>query len=868
MLIVHLEDESPLREILRVALVAVVPDSTLISLTNSDEAMEYIQQNVQNIDLYILDIRVPGSIDGMEVAHNIRDLGGYGVVAITSAYRAPDESFLNNLDVQWFAKPWNIMELLDKLLSPVQQNIQVPADVESTITRNADSIVRTSSFGSPRRFTIITSDLQKGVRVQEDFLRHFDNDAYIVSSEEFRTKLSQNPTECILVFSDDLDQILLKKIQEFDLSSSAVLIVIEMDHTLTWEVYVKWLRMGIDDFVLLRSLSKDQPLFRLMINRLVSPALIRTSKSWQVIVASPDFDQRTDIADFLEATFFAVAIDADSPELCLELAEEERPNLLLIDQALDNMALVRDLRERGIMAPVILLAPGFDLLSAEHYELNIRGIIPYAHIQDGLVPTIERLLRSRVSRRSTQESFADYRIRASESEFEQSVRQDLSLIAATLDETGKLFSGLIHDLRNALFSLSSQLEDILEDTDTDATNHLDTATFLLETIAEGRFKAVWRLKEISEDELILQFQDAIALVQPLYPTVTIQWEDAEKTTSGNFLIDPGQTRQLTACLLMIALSHTNTLTVSFQESMLSITGDGLSDFTPDLESMNLNRETGLHTLVMHKLAMRLGAMIEQGEDRITVKFQAGGWPTEQQMRLQIAKDADQIETLEEQLAAIPQSEAVPQVKPLVEITALQLAQTLQQVTQQIASLVPDATRINMVGRYAVLLAYNLLTTSAGYSFTPTSVDLQNALDTLQAIRADYLKHCAIDFSVAPETPPALANELALLQILVNLVTNAVEAMDGRGRLTIRAAPHNGGVEIRVSDNGPGIPADIQERIFDLFYTTKRGHERGVGLHIVASLVKQLNGAITLDSTVGRGTTFIITIPTAQEDNHA
>jgi len=114
--IVHLEDESPLREILRVALMAAVPNANLQQFIDSDKAVAYIEAHTQDIDLYILDIRVPGSLDGVEVAHKIRELGAPGVIAITSAYRAPDKKELETLNCEWFAKPWHIMEVLDKLL--------------------------------------------------------------------------------------------------------------------------------------------------------------------------------------------------------------------------------------------------------------------------------------------------------------------------------------------------------------------------------------------------------------------------------------------------------------------------------------------------------------------------------------------------------------------------------------------------------------------------------------------------------------------------------------------------------------------------------------------------------------------------------
>ena len=119
--IVHLEDESPLREILRVALVAAVPDANLIQFINSDEMVAYVEQHKDDIDLYILDIRVPGKLDGVGVAYKIRELGGEGVIAITSAYNGPNKAQLQELDCQWFPKPWHIMDVLEKLIPSIRK---------------------------------------------------------------------------------------------------------------------------------------------------------------------------------------------------------------------------------------------------------------------------------------------------------------------------------------------------------------------------------------------------------------------------------------------------------------------------------------------------------------------------------------------------------------------------------------------------------------------------------------------------------------------------------------------------------------------------------------------------------------------------
>jgi hypothetical protein len=94
MKILHLEDDGPLREILEVALKATAPTCEIHQFVNSDDALRYATENVQTVDLYILDVRVPGSMNGLQMAEKLRALDCPGVIVITSAYRAPDEAVL------------------------------------------------------------------------------------------------------------------------------------------------------------------------------------------------------------------------------------------------------------------------------------------------------------------------------------------------------------------------------------------------------------------------------------------------------------------------------------------------------------------------------------------------------------------------------------------------------------------------------------------------------------------------------------------------------------------------------------------------------------------------------------------------------
>lgn len=100
-----------------------------------------------------------------------------------------------------------------------------------------------------------------------------------------------------------------------------------------------------------------------------------------------------------------------------------------------------------------------------------------------------------------------------------------------------------------------------------------------------------------------------------------------------------------------------------------------------------------------------------------------------------------------------------------------------------------------------------------------------------------------------------------LQVFVNLITNAVQAMQGQGTLRVATHRENGAVAVDISDSGPGIPQDILERIFDPFFTTKKpGEGTGLGLHICRTIVKRCGGRIVVSSQEGRGTTFQVQFP--------
>lgn len=106
-----------------------------------------------------------------------------------------------------------------------------------------------------------------------------------------------------------------------------------------------------------------------------------------------------------------------------------------------------------------------------------------------------------------------------------------------------------------------------------------------------------------------------------------------------------------------------------------------------------------------------------------------------------------------------------------------------------------------------------------------------------------------------------ANPVHLEQIMLNLIRNAVDAVEDSESpmLKVSALREAGDVVISVTDNGKGVPEQIKETIFNEFYTTK-ATGTGIGLYIVKELVGKYKGEITLESSPGQGTVFTITLP--------
>ena len=141
------------------------------------------------------------------------------------------------------------------------------------------------------------------------------------------------------------------------------------------------------------------------------------------------------------------------------------------------------------------------------------------------------------------------------------------------------------------------------------------------------------------------------------------------------------------------------------------------------------------------------------------------------------------------------------------------------------------------------------------------VDVAASIEDTLMILKHKLRDVDIVRGFAPDLPRLEAYGGELNQVWTNIVDNAVQAMEGKGRLEIAARRLGEEIEVRIADDGPGIPKDLQRRIFDPFFTTKpQGIGTGLGLHVVHNIVvRRHGGRIDLDSRPGH-TEFRVVLP--------
>jgi signal transduction histidine kinase len=146
---------------------------------------------------------------------------------------------------------------------------------------------------------------------------------------------------------------------------------------------------------------------------------------------------------------------------------------------------------------------------------------------------------------------------------------------------------------------------------------------------------------------------------------------------------------------------------------------------------------------------------------------------------------------------------------------------------------------------------------------PAPVDVNRlVVDTVEVVRPSLAqRQLVFELSASPGLPPVLGHDSQLQQVVLNLLTNAMDATPAGGRVRVATQARAGQVELEVTDTGRGIPLPEQQHIFEPFFSTKAaGHGTGLGLSVSAQIVREHQGRIEVTSVEGRGTTVRLFLP--------
>jgi signal transduction histidine kinase len=265
------------------------------------------------------------------------------------------------------------------------------------------------------------------------------------------------------------------------------------------------------------------------------------------------------------------------------------------------------------------------------------------------------------------------------------------------------------------------------------------------------------------------------------------------------------------------------------------------------------------------------AMLVQSEKMSSLGQMVAGVAHEINTPLAYVKNS--LETVDGQVSAM--AEAVTETEKLLKMLRegadeQVFAQQFALVTSILGRLreggAEDVAKLVQDGKYGITQIAEIVGNLRDFSrLDRKKVDRYHITDGLESTLS-IAKHLLKSIEVRKhygQVPSITCSPSQLNQVFLNLVTNAAQAVEGRaGVITIATrAPDPAHVEVEVTDNGKGIPADVLPKIFDPFFTTKEvGKGTGLGLSIAYRIVEAHGGKITVESAPGAGTRFRVRLP--------
>lgn len=567
---------------------------------------------------------------------------------------------------------------------------------------------------------------------------------------------------------------------------------------------------------------------------------------------------------------------------------------------------------------IVLIDDPLDYTYTDLSNLGIRGVLPLPVELGHLLIILNRLHRRRVEldqETLTAEIWQTW-LDQSLLTFKHKLSTEHPAVARLLLEIHRRNQGILHDFRRVLHDLNHDLRhfstvnhaekigdvaspgsDIANATlETDLIAEVTLASLHYQAINEARFTADWTADTIYEKTFAALVAHTIRLASRSRPDINFQWRIDPLTpfSSWNNTAIWGDHAQIGLALwaMLVILADVNeptAITVEITQIdahaqpnvALTFTSPAWTaiDWSQALPPLGLDTYAAGLRLVAYKILARHEVAVETDPTSLILRFARHASPLKgTDARVRLAELVNQHDDLARRQSADPLEPAPYAALAFITVAGQHLLSHLDRAraivepiedikaTLQVRRSADDAPllkpSVNL--RHARLLANQLLLANAGTTPAIRPIDLHELLDDLKTYKAAHFTIAPGTITVATGTPPVLADALILLQILINLVDNAIAALRRNKHITIQAAPgRNGTVEITVSDTGCGIKPDHLAHIFDLYFTTRAERGRGIGLYVVKSGVAQLNGSITVESVVDQGTTFTITLPAAK-----
>jgi signal transduction histidine kinase len=303
------------------------------------------------------------------------------------------------------------------------------------------------------------------------------------------------------------------------------------------------------------------------------------------------------------------------------------------------------------------------------------------------------------------------------------------------------------------------------------------------------------------------------------------------------------------------------LGVGFVMDLLKAMETQMRANTAALEQANLQLKSSQTALVQSEKMASLGQMVAGIAHEINTPLGyvqnnvSMGQELFQQIRVMIAEYEALVDNLLDE-----QASEVLIAAQMQQIAGMRADVNAQEMLGEMHGLMDDSMYgISQISE----LVLNLKNFSRMDAAATEAVSLNDCIESALNIGRNILKHKVEVIKELGELPLITCAPSQFNQVFLNLFTNAAHAMQEQGTLHIESWFVDDAVHIRVADNGKGIPPENLGRIFDPFFTTKPvGEGTGLGLAITHQIIQKHGGEISVDSKVGEGTRFLITLPCA------